>query len=192
MFSGYCRRSPDFFRRLERFSITIVLKLQAAWVTMRRRVTRRLIGIQAVCKCHHSFFRSTHKGQYLPRSLDFSWSGYGHSVNEKSAKKYSLICESNSSFMFTHVQPEGEIAIYITSCFRAFSLSRLRGRRRESARMRKCDIKTSYFRALAFAVRRARSRERETLTRKHDGKTIAFSRYEYCENAFSPWRSMKA
>jgi len=40
--------------------LSIVLKCQAAWITIRRRVTRRLIGIQAVWKYRHSFFCRTH------------------------------------------------------------------------------------------------------------------------------------
>ena len=60
--------SLDFsrdLRILKIFSVTIVLECQTAWIPMRRRDTRRLIGIQAVWKYHHSFFRSTHICQNL-------------------------------------------------------------------------------------------------------------------------------
>ena len=62
--SGSFRRSP-FFSGLKILSKSIVFQCQTAWITMRRRVTRRLIWIQAVWKYHHSFFRSTHICQNL-------------------------------------------------------------------------------------------------------------------------------
>jgi len=49
------------------FSITIMFKFQQEWITMRRCVIQGLIGIQAVCKSHHTFFLST----YLPKFPDF-------------------------------------------------------------------------------------------------------------------------
>jgi len=61
--------SPDLSGDLRIFPIlkilskSIVFQCQTAWITVRRRVTRRLIGIQAVWKYQHSFFHSTHISQ---------------------------------------------------------------------------------------------------------------------------------
>jgi len=60
--------SPDLsgdLRIFLNFQIILYNHFQAAWVKMRRCLTRRLIVNHAVCKSDQIFFRSMHKGEYL-------------------------------------------------------------------------------------------------------------------------------
>jgi len=71
---------------------------QAAWITMRRRVTRRLVVIQAVWIGDQCF---VHKAKYLSKYPDFSCSSYGHPDTLYSAcflRKYILIITSHAIF----------------------------------------------------------------------------------------------
>jgi len=67
--------SPDLsgdLRIFPNFQIILYNNFQAAWVKMRRCVTRRLIVNHAVCKYDQIFVHSMHKGEYLSKSPDFS------------------------------------------------------------------------------------------------------------------------